>query len=58
MVTSSARRSGGAATLSDEQLALDGLAGLELRDAEDVHELVDLLLDLLERVAARSRRGA
>ena len=33
-----------------EQLALDGLARDELGHAEDVHELVDLLLDLLERV--------
>src|SRR4029453_9468566 len=30
------------------ELALDSLAGLERRDAQDVHEVVHLLLDLLE----------
>ena len=34
----------------ERELALDGRAGLERRDAEDVHELVHLLLDLLEQV--------
>src|SRR3954454_12555749 len=34
------------------QLSLDRLARRELRHAEDVHELVHLLLDLLERVLA------
>src|SRR5262245_61343238 len=34
----------------DEQLALDRLAGDELRHPQHVDELVDLLLDLLERV--------
>ena len=38
------------ADLEQEQLALDGLVGRELGDAEHVDELVDLLLDLLERV--------
>src|SRR5581483_4334870 len=32
------------------QLALDRLSGLELADAKHVHELVHLLLDLIERV--------
>ena len=32
------------------QLALDRLVGRELGDAQDVDELVHLLLDLLERV--------
>ena len=36
--------------LDQRELALDRLAGLELGHAEDVHELVHLLLDLLERV--------
>src|SRR5579862_666692 len=35
--------------LHEDELALDGLAGNELCDAEDVHELVHLLFDLLER---------
>src|SRR5436853_2641058 len=35
--------------LHEDELALDRLAGHELRDAEHVHELVHLLLDLLER---------
>src|SRR5262249_26790701 len=33
-----------------QQLTLDRLAGSELSHAQDVDELVDLLLDLLERV--------
>ena len=49
---------GGRGDLDQRELALDGLAGLELADAEDVDELVHLLLDLLERSARRSRRGA
>ena len=36
--------------LQERELALDRLAGLELVDAEHVHELVHLLLDLLERL--------
>src|SRR6266540_5724645 len=36
--------------LDQRQLALDRLARLELVDAEHVHELVHLLLDLLERM--------
>ena len=47
---SSARRLGGRVDLDERELALDRLAGLERRDAEDVHELVHLLLDLLERL--------
>src|SRR5947209_15923761 len=35
--------------LHEHELALDRLAGHELRDAQDIHELVHLLLDLLER---------
>ena len=38
------------AHLEQEQLAFDRLFGLQLGDAEHVHELVDLLLDLLQRV--------
>ena len=47
---SSARRSGRRAHLEQEQLPLDRLFRLQLGDAEHVHELVDLLLDLLQRV--------
>ena len=41
---------GGCADLDEQQLALDRLVGDELGHAQDVDELVDLLLDLLERV--------
>ena len=44
--------------LDQRELALDRLAVRELGDAEHVDELVHLLLDLLERRARRSRRGA
>ena len=47
---SSARRSGVGAHPEQQQLAFDRLLGRELGDAEDVDELVDLLLDLLQRV--------
>src|SRR5579859_1738612 len=36
--------------LQQDEFALDRLAGAELGDAEHVHELVHLLLDLLERL--------
>src|SRR5919201_75641 len=41
---------GGSGDRDQRQLALDRLAGLELADAQDVDELVHLLLDLLERM--------
>ena len=44
--------------LEQRELALDRLAGRELLHAQHVHELVHLLLDLLERCGARSRRAA
>ena len=44
--------------LQERELALDRLARRELLHAQDVDELVHLLLDLLERVLLRSRRGA
>ena len=47
---SSARRSGGAATLISASSRSTASPGLELVDAQDVDELVHLLLDLLERV--------
>ena len=50
VVTSSARRSGAAVHPHEEELPLDRLARDELGHAQDVDELVDLLLDLLERV--------
>ena len=52
-----ARAGSGGRDPDERELALDRLAGLERRDAEDVDELVHLLLDLLERVlAAQSTR--
>ena len=36
--------------LQEQQLPLDRLARHQLRDAQDVHELVDRLLDLLQRM--------
>ena len=41
---------GGRVDLEKGELALDRLAGLELVHAQDVHELVHLLLDLLDRL--------
>ena len=58
---SSARRSGRRRDRDQRELALDRLARLQLADAQDVDELVHLLLDLLERLpvavdAERDRR--
>ena len=55
---SSPRFAAGAVDLEQRELALDRLVRLELADAQDVDELVHLLLDLLERVLARSRRAS
>src|SRR5256885_3240620 len=43
---------GSNADRDQRELALDGFVGPQLGDAQDVHELVHLLLDLLERVLA------